>query len=86
MASKTPCPITQETFVANAKPILLQVDGQTAVANVKSDFKPGSFGWNINGSITVMVDGIPCKAQMSGNIVICNSAEAPRTNPVARVA
>lgn len=77
---KTTCPVSREQFQEKAKPLSLDVDGTKIILNTK-EFKgkkgevdgTGSLGWFNNDKITVMVDGVACKAQANISIVLVGS-------------
>ncbi len=71
------CPISRKQFKEHAKPMMIQVGDSKLVANVK-DFSTGSFGFYNNDKMVVMIDGVPCKAQVAVNITIVGSKELPK--------
>jgi hypothetical protein len=75
--AKTPPPITLAQFLAKAEALKVTMNGQEMTADVKS-FSTGSFGWNINGKMTVTVDGKPLSVQVGLNLTVVGSKEAPR--------
>jgi hypothetical protein len=75
--AKTPPPISLKTFLEKAEPLKVTIHGQEMTADVKS-FSTGSFGWNINGKMTVTVDGKPISVQVGLNLTVVGSKEAPR--------
>jgi hypothetical protein len=75
MASK--CPITREQFAGSAKPLKVEINGQTFMAEVKQ-FSTGSFGWNINTKVTIEVGGQPVNVQVGLNMAVVGSKELPR--------
>ena len=54
--AKSPCPVTLKQFQEKAEPLKVVINGQEMLAEVKA-FSTGSFGWNINGKMTITVDG-----------------------------
>ncbi len=79
MASKTTCPITRQQFVEKAKPVEVVIDGSRQIA-VPKEFSTNSLGFNINGKMTIMVDGVPCECQVGLNITLIGSKELPKTD------
>jgi hypothetical protein len=75
--AKTPPPITLAQFLAKAEAVKVTMNGQEMTADVKS-FSTGSFGWNINGKMTITVDGKPLSVQVGLNLTVVGSKEAPR--------
>lgn len=73
----TSCPITQTAFVANAQPVEVNVAGSTLTATPKT-FSTGSFGWYLNGKVTIMVDGKPLIVQIGANLAVVGSKTAER--------
>lgn len=68
------CPISRENFKKNAKPMALSFDGAQQVA-IADEFSTGSFGWKFNEKITIMVDGVALRCQVSCNITVIGSKE-----------
>ena len=86
---KTPCPVSRETFRAQARPIsIIIVDGagkQHPFPLVVKEFSTGSLGWNFSGKIDVPVGSAECHCQVGVNITIANSKDLPQTSaPVAQ--
>ena len=75
MASK--CPITREQFTGSAKPLKVEINGQTYVAEVK-EFSTGSFGWNLNTKVTIEVGGQPVNVQVGMNLTVVGSKDLVR--------
>ncbi len=75
--AKSPCPLSQTTFLAKAEPLKISINGQEMLAEVKA-FSTGSFGWYLNGKTTTMVDGKALSVQIGMNLTIVGSKEAPR--------
>lgn len=75
MAAK--CPISKTQFLATAEPVKVEVAGNTLTADPK-EFSTGSFGWYLNGKITLSVDGKPVSVQVGANLTIVGSKEAER--------
>lgn len=75
--AKTPPPITLKDFLEKAEPLKVTIHGQEMTADVKS-FSTGSFGWNINGKMNVVIDGKTVSVQVGMNLTVVGSKEAPR--------
>lgn len=75
--AKSPCPVTRTQFVEKAEPLKVVVNDKELTAMVK-EFSTGSFGWNVNEKITVVVDGKPLSVQVGMNLTIVGSKEAAR--------
>ena len=73
----TTCPITQSAFVANAQPVEVSIAGSMLTASPKT-FSTGSFGWYLNGKVTIMVDGKPLTVQVGANLAVVGSKGADR--------
>jgi hypothetical protein len=71
-ANKTECPINKETFKAKAKPLNVTINGVPLPA-MPHEFSTGSFGWYLNGKITVEVDGVNVPVQIGCNITAVGS-------------
>jgi len=76
--NKRTSPLSLAEFTAKAQPVQATLDGKSLTLDVK-EFSTGSFGWNSNGKVTVMVDGKPVTCQLSLNLTVVGSKEAPRT-------
>jgi len=70
------CPITREQF-ADAKPLVVEIDGKQVVAPRK-DFSSDSFGWYANEKVVVIIDGVPCKVQANISLVVVGSKDLPK--------
>jgi hypothetical protein len=68
--------------LSTAKAIPVVIDGQTHTADVKK-FSTGSVGWNVNGKVTLMVNGQPVRCQCSLNLTVIGSKELPENSPAA---
>jgi len=68
----TICPISLSDFVANAQPVEVQIAGSTLTASAKT-FSTGSFGWYLNGKVTITVDGKPLVVQVGANLAVVGS-------------
>jgi hypothetical protein len=75
--AKSPCPVSLSQFQEKAEPLKVVINGQEMLAEVKA-FSTGSFGWNINGKMTVTVDGKPLSVQIGMNLTVVGSKEAAR--------
>jgi hypothetical protein len=75
--AKSPCPVSLAQFQQKAEPLKVVINGQEMVADVKA-FSTGSFGWNINGKMTITVDGKPLSVQIGMNMTVVGSKEAAR--------
>jgi hypothetical protein len=63
---------TKKDWVASAKPIAIQVEGQSVVCTPRQ-FSSGSVGYNASGK--VLIDGH--KVQVGGNLVVVGSKDWP---------
>jgi hypothetical protein len=63
-------------FLTHAKPLSITIDGQQQSAEVKM-FSTGSHGWNVNGKVTIMVNGQPVRCQCSLNLTVIGSKPKP---------
>ena len=70
-----PCPITKEDFLQTAEPLKVDVAGIPMVAEPRS-FSTGSFGWYLNGKITVTVNGKAIPIQIGANFTVVGSKDA----------
>ena len=75
--AKSPCPVSLSQFLEKAEPLKVVINGQEMLAEVKA-FSTGSFGWNINGKMTITVDGKPLSVQIGMNMTVVGSKEAAR--------
>ncbi len=75
--AKSPCPVSLSQFQEKAEPLKVVINGQEMLAEVKA-FSTGSFGWNINGKMTITVDGKPLSVQIGMNMTVVGSKEAAR--------
>lgn len=73
--NKTKCPISKKDFLAKAKPVLAQIEGQPVAVSVK-EFSTGSFGFYSQGKITLVIDGTPVTCQCAISIQVVGSKEA----------
>lgn len=72
---KTECPITRTQFDEHAKPVKVEINGETKVASPK-EYKTGSFGWFLTEKVVVEIDGVPCKVQTQVQMTVVGSKEA----------
>ena len=75
--AKSPCPVSQTTFLEKAEPLKITINGQEMLAEVKS-FSTGSFGWYLNGKTVVSIDGKAISVQIGMNMTVVGSKEAER--------
>lgn len=75
--AKSTCPFTKTQFLDKAEPLKVVINGQEILAE-KKEFSTGSFGWNINSKITVVVDGKPVSVQVGMNMTVVGSKDAER--------
>jgi hypothetical protein len=88
---KTECAITRDQFEDGAKPFLLKMIGKNATSEEgvtlavgvqrnketgEVGFSTGSLGWYANDKVTLMIDGIPVKAQVAITVTVVNSKDA----------
>lgn len=72
---KTTCPVTRKDFLEHAKAQTIVLgDLGSVVASVK-EFSTGSFGWNANDKVVVVIDGDPVKVQVGINLTVVGSKE-----------
>jgi len=69
---KTKCPLTAEEFIANAKPITVDLQG-TLVTFEPKVFSSGSFGWGFYGKMDIKVGNKPIKVQSSSSLTAVGS-------------
>jgi hypothetical protein len=75
---KTECPVSLETFMKEAKPIEINMGGQTVIAQPKK-FDTGSFGWYFNKKVDQKIADEDCVVQMQILCTVVGSKTAPRT-------
>jgi hypothetical protein len=75
--AKSPCPVSRSEFLANAKPLSVNVNGVPLMAEVK-EFSTGSLGWYLNGKSTIDVGGKIVTVQIGMNLTIVGSKELPK--------
>ena len=76
--SKTTCPISRDHFRANAKPLLVCIDGKDFLAMPKESENTGSLILNANDKIILSIGGVPTKFQLSVNLTAVGSKELPK--------
>lgn len=76
-SKKTVCPVSRAQFASGAKGVVVVIGGQSMVAEPKV-FASGSFGWFVQGSVTLSIDGVPVKTQVGLNLVVANSKDLPK--------
>ena len=69
------CPISKEDFFAKAAPLKIEINGIPMVAEPKA-FSTGSFGWYLNGKVTMTVEGKAVPVQIGANFTVVGSKEA----------
>ena len=75
--AKSACPVSRAEFLANAKPVSVNVNGVPLTAEVK-EFSTGSLGWYLNGKTTIEINGTPVAVQIGMNLTIVGSKELPQ--------
>lgn len=85
MAKKTNCPVSRSEFSANAKPVVVTINGKEYQA-VPKEFSTGSLGWNINDKVNVDIGGKLVTVQVGMNLTVVGSKDLPRDagDPPAR--
>ena len=74
---KTECPISRQSFLANAGEVELTINGQPAVAQVK-EFSTGSFGWHFGDKVTLKVGDTLVKVQVGLTLTVIGSKDLPK--------
>ena len=69
------CSVTRAEFQQEAEPMTVVINGQELLAEVK-EFSTGSFGWYLNGKITVKMAGKAVPIQIGMNLTVVGSKEA----------
>jgi hypothetical protein len=69
------CPVTREEFQQSAEPMTVVINGQELLAEVK-EFSTGSFGWYLNGKITIKMGAKAVPVQIGMNLTVVGSKEA----------
>ena len=78
MPPKTLCPISRKDFLANAKPITIDLGGHPVTAEPR-EFSTGSFGWYVNAKAPIEVDGKKLSVQVGMNLIVVGSKDSPKT-------
>jgi hypothetical protein len=78
VTKKTKAPVTAEQFLAKAAALTVSIGGSGMPSDpnlmgAPRQFSTGSLGWNMNGKVTVMVDGKPVTVQCSINLTVVGS-------------
>jgi hypothetical protein len=76
-AIKTKCPISRADFDTHSRPLSVTVDGQALDAAPRA-FSTGSMGYMGNGKVTVTINGVPVKCQVSILVTVIGSKELPQ--------
>jgi hypothetical protein len=76
-AKKTVCPVTRDEFHQNAKPIVIEIDGQRTVL-LPEDFSTGSVGYKSSHKVTIKVGEKMVPFQCGINITAVGSKELPK--------
>lgn len=71
---KTECKIKRTHFLKEGGTKKFVIDGQEILAEAR-EFSSGSFGYFTNGKVTIEVDGIPVKCQLSISLVVVGSKD-----------
>jgi hypothetical protein len=66
--------MAKSEFLTQAVALPVSIADQPHAADPKR-FSTGSVGWNINGKVTVMVNGQPVRCQCSMNLTAIGSKE-----------
>jgi len=75
--AKSACPVSRSEFLANAKPVSVNVNGVPLTAEVK-EFSTGSLGWYLNGKSQIEVAGKVVTVQIGMNLTVVGSKELPK--------
>jgi hypothetical protein len=75
-AAKTVCPVDRAKFRAEAKDVLVTIDGKAVVAEAR-EFSTGSLGWYANGKVTLEVGGVKVPVQVGVTLTLVGSKELP---------
>lgn len=68
-------PITRDEFKAHAQPVTVKINDMPMTAEVK-EFSTGSFGWYLNGKVTLEVGGKRVPVQIGMNLTVVGSKGA----------
>ena len=69
--------ITRSEFRNHADALPVVINGAPHTAVVK-EFSTGSLGWNINGKLTLPVNGKAAECQVGLNLTLIGSKELPK--------
>jgi hypothetical protein len=72
---KTECPLTKKRFLEKAVALAVKVGDATLIAPARS-FSTGSFGFQNNEKLVIVVDGVPIKVQCNVLLTVVGSKEA----------
>jgi hypothetical protein len=75
--AKQACPVSKTDFLAEAEPVKVEIAGMTLTAEPK-EFSTNSFGWYLNGKVTITVGGKQLPIQVGANLTVVGSKDAPR--------
>jgi hypothetical protein len=76
MIRKTECPVSREEFLAEARGLQVNINGQNVLAQVK-EFSTGSFGWHHGDKLTIKVGETLVKVQVGLTLTVIGSKDAP---------
>ena len=66
------CAISKSDFLASAKPLEITINGVPMLAEVK-EFSTGSFGFFLNGKMSVKIGEKSVPVQIGANFTVVNS-------------
>lgn len=70
--AKKACPLTKEEFMGAAKAVTVVIAGVPMAAGVKA-FGTGSYGFYLNGRVTIMIGDTPVEHQVGLNLTAIGS-------------
>ena len=70
--NKNVCAISRADFFATAKPLEITINGVPMIAEIK-EFSTGSYGFYLNGKVTVLVGEKRVPLQVGGNFTVPHS-------------
>jgi hypothetical protein len=70
--SRTNCPVSRAQFQTTATALDVKV-GDQALAALPREFSTGSFGYQGNGKVILMIDGKPALCQVGINVTVIGS-------------
>lgn len=79
-SKKSVCPISRDHFYKKAMPLAIKI-GETLSSGDAREFNSGSLGWYFGEKVTVLVDGVRCKAQVTCSVVLVGSKDLPGAPP-----